>query len=99
VVPKACRRAELPIASFVRWAVWPALWPAIPAAAAVLAVRAVAPGLASVILGAAAGVLGYALAFLGVAVGGEDRRWYLARALDTFRGPRAARPRATAVAS
>jgi O-antigen/teichoic acid export membrane protein len=99
VVPKACRRAELPLGSFVRWAVWPALWPAIPAAAAVLAVRALVPGLPSVILGAAAGGLGYAVAFLGVAVGDEDRRWYVARALDTFRGPRAPRPRATAVAS
>jgi hypothetical protein len=36
----------------------------------------------------------YAAAFLGVAVGGDDRRWYVTRALGTFR-----RQRAPAVAS
>jgi O-antigen/teichoic acid export membrane protein len=77
LVPKACWRAGLPLTAFIRRAVWPALWPAIPTALLVLGVRTALPGLAAVLVGSAAGGLLYAALFLGLAVGDHDRRRYV----------------------
>ncbi|HVL68570.1 MAG TPA: oligosaccharide flippase family protein [Vicinamibacterales bacterium] len=81
--PAACRRVGLPVAIAVRRAVLPALWPALPAAAVLFALRgyvpATLPGL-FLEVGLASAV--YLALFIGVAVGPTDRALYLAKARE-----------------
>jgi O-antigen/teichoic acid export membrane protein len=85
LVPKACRRAELPLGSLARRAVWPSVWPALPAGLVVLGVRSALPGLASVLAAAAAGGIVYAVLFLALAIEHRDRRRYLRIVTAMFR--------------
>lgn len=87
VVPKACRRAHLPISTFIHRGVWPALWPAIPCAAVALAARFALSGLPAVLVGAAAGGAAYAAIFLVLAVERTERHRYVRIAADIFRRP------------
>jgi O-antigen/teichoic acid export membrane protein len=90
LIPKACRRARLPLFTFVREAVWPALWPAVPCALVVIAIRAALPGMPALIVGAPAGGVVYASVFLGLAVGRTERQRYIRISADIFRRPRLA---------
>jgi O-antigen/teichoic acid export membrane protein len=88
LIPKACRRAQLPLTTMIHRAIWPALWPAVPAALAVLAMRAaVSTGLVAVLAGSAAGGLVYAVTFLAFAVDESERQRYLRLATAIFRRP------------
>jgi len=89
-VPKACQRASLPVGSLLRHAVWPAIWPAVPTAFAVLAVRTVLTGIPAIAIGSAIGALLYAALFLGLAVGNRERQRYVRLATEVFRKPRLA---------
>ena len=88
--PAACRRVGLPIGVAVRRAVVPALWPVLPAAAALLAMRGWMPATVSgVLFEAGLAVLIYAAVFVGVAVGRQDRSLYLSKVREFLgRGPK-----------
>jgi O-antigen/teichoic acid export membrane protein len=76
-VPAACRRAEVPVSSFVRTAVWPTVWPMIPVGIALWMARGlvgsnlISCGVASVAAGFA-----YAVLVAVFAIDGETREWY-----------------------
>ena len=76
----ACRRVGMPVASFLRRAVWPAIWPA----AVVLGALAMMRDPRSVSLvgavaqGAACGLI-YVGVFVGLAIGREDRARYFGK--------------------
>jgi hypothetical protein len=80
----------LPVSVLVHRAVWPSLWPAVPAAAAAIAARALLPGLPAILAGSAAGGLVYVAAFLGWAIEPSERNRYVRIAATTFRRPRLA---------
>lgn len=89
--PAACRRVGLPIASALRHAIIPALWPALPAGALLWFTRDALPvSLLSVGAQAAAATALYLLLLVGLAVGSEDRRLYLSRLRELFRRRRGA---------
>lgn len=90
LVPKACRRADLPLGALVRHAVWPAIWPALPMALVVLAVRTALTGIPAILTGAATGMLVYGALFLGLAVADGERQRYVRLAVEIFRKPRLA---------
>lgn len=77
--PAACRRVGLTVAGALRYAVWPAAWPAVAAGAALAAVHRLTGGPLPVALaeGAAAALLYVGLFVL--AVGRRDRAHYTAR--------------------
>jgi O-antigen/teichoic acid export membrane protein len=78
--PAACRRVALPLGSAVRRAVVPALWPVLPAAAVLLAVREFVPAtISGVLFEAGLGVIVYVALFIGVAVGRTDRALYISK--------------------
>lgn len=84
--PAACRRVELPMTTAVRRAVFPALWPALPAGALLWFVRDTLPvSLLSVALQSAAAFALYLLVLVGVAVGRDDRQLYVSRLRELFR--------------
>jgi O-antigen/teichoic acid export membrane protein len=87
LIPKACRRADLPLATMIHRAIWPALWPAVPAAVAVLGARAAFTGLFAVLAGSAAGGLVYAVLFVAVAIDYSERQRYVRIATAVFRRP------------
>jgi Polysaccharide biosynthesis C-terminal domain len=88
VFPRACRVVGLPLLAVLRSAVWPAVWPALPAGAVVMALRQ--PFAASgevAAFAAAAGVLVYSVTFYRFAVPADERRWYSARITALLRRP------------
>jgi O-antigen/teichoic acid export membrane protein len=88
LIPKACRRVELPLSTMIHRAIWPALWPAVPAAVAVLAARLVfSTGIVAVLAGSAAGGLVYGVTFLALAVDESERQRYVRLAATVFRRP------------
>jgi O-antigen/teichoic acid export membrane protein len=84
-VPAACRRAELPVSSFVHASVWPTVWPMIPVAIALWMVREflgsslISCGLASVGAGFA-----YAVLVVVFAIDGETRDWYTRKLIALY---------------
>jgi O-antigen/teichoic acid export membrane protein len=79
-VPAACRRAELPLPTFLRTAVWPTLWPMVPVGLALVSLRGAAGAhLTSLGVTAVAAGLAYALLFVGLALGRDARDWYIAK--------------------
>jgi O-antigen/teichoic acid export membrane protein len=79
--PAACRRVNLPIETAIRFAVWPALWPAVVVGAALQGVKLVSSGtLAGVVAEAAfAGALYFAL--FALAIGRRARTEYATKML------------------
>jgi O-antigen/teichoic acid export membrane protein len=76
--PAACRRVDISVADAFRVAVWPALWPLVAMAAAVLPLRrALPPTIASVALTSAIGGVLYAVTFFALAVPRDERRMYV----------------------
>ncbi|HKG23370.1 MAG TPA: oligosaccharide flippase family protein [Blastocatellia bacterium] len=87
--PAACRRAGVSIGRALSEAVWPAAWPAsLMAAFLVVSSRFAGNSPVSIALqSVAAGVL-YAAIFLWLAIGREERLWYLAKSRQLLRRPR-----------
>jgi O-antigen/teichoic acid export membrane protein len=78
IFPTACRRIGLSVRSAVAAAVAPALWPALPAMALALGVRALTGnGLLPAASQAVIAVLSYGGIFFGLALGDRERDWYL----------------------
>lgn len=91
VFPSACRRVELPLSAAVRYAIWPALWPALPSCALLWAVRpAVGVRPALIVASAAMAGAAYAAIFLSLAIGRAERRWYFQKVRELLRRPRTA---------
>lgn len=89
--PAACRRAELPIGHALRQAVWPAVWPAALMAAFLMMTRSIAgTGSASIAIQAIIAGLLYATLFLRLAIGSQERRWYLNKVRQLLQKPRVA---------
>lgn len=84
--PAGCRRVELPLGRALTEAVWPALWPAAVMIAFVLATRPYVPAtLVAVGMEMAAACVIYAIVFVAFAIGGGERRFYLAKAAELLR--------------
>ena len=81
--PRACRRVGVTPSRALRQAVWPALWPAF---VMVLFLRLARPvggvSLAAVGVKLMLGALIYEAVFLGMAIGADERRWYLRKARE-----------------
>jgi hypothetical protein len=76
VFPLTCRVVGVTVADALRSAVWPAVWPVIPAGLLVAACRGWTtgtPGLAAV---AASAAVVYGAAFFFIALPAKERRWY-----------------------
>lgn len=87
--PAACRRAGVSVGRAVSEAVWPAVWPA-SLMAGFLAVSSRFAGGGPVSIAAqsvTAGLL-YAAMFLWLAIGREERLWYLTKMRQLLRRPR-----------
>ena len=79
--PAACRRVRLPLAHAVRYAIIPALWPAVASAALLWWARPyLPPSFAGLLLGSAAAYLLYLVLFLGVGIDGGERTFYWQKA-------------------
>lgn len=80
--PAGCRRVNLGVGDAFRAAVWPAVWPITAMALAIVPMRAVLPP-RLIAIGAAVmvGCIVYAATFVTLAVGDEDRRAYIEKAL------------------
>ena len=78
IFPTACRRVGVPLTRALRDALWPAVWPAPIAGAALIATRAQLPAtLPAVAMQLAAGAVLYYGLFLLVAIDETERREYL----------------------
>ncbi len=80
--PAACRRVELPIGRALRFAIWPAVWPAVVAGGTLMVVELTAPDTLLMIFaeGAMAALLYYAL--FALAIGRRDRTEYRTKLLE-----------------
>ncbi len=93
IFPAACRRADLPLASAWRTAVWPALWPAVPTAALVYGVvQSMHMHVAVIVASVAVAALLYAFLFLRFAVPPRERSWYQRQIMGLLRRPRILMP-------
>ncbi len=93
--PAACRRIELPIARAVRDVYWPTLWPAVlPCVMLFYARPWIGTSVWRIVVAAVVAGLMYAAVFLGVALGNEERRWYVDKVRSLIRRPRALLPAA-----
>ena len=79
VVPRACKRVNVPVRVFLMTAVWPSLWPAALALGGLAFVRGEAHSLLDCVLYGAVTASLYAVLFFGIAIGREDRRRYVAK--------------------
>ena len=89
VFPKACRVVGIPVWDAFRSAVWPAVWPAMPAGALLLLCRAWVGSAAvvlTVLVVTGAGVI-YLATFFLVAIPAEERRWYGSKLSALLRRP------------
>lgn len=81
--PAACRRVGLPVWRSLRQAVWPAAWPAVVMVGVMLAAKRLEPtGLVEVGLHLALGALVYFTLFAGLAIGTDERRFYVSKLRD-----------------
>lgn len=91
--PAACRRVALPLGVAFRRAVLPAVWPVIPGALVLYAIRDLVPAtLVGVVLEAGLVALIYVALFIGVAIGRQDRTLYAAKVRELFNRRRAPVP-------
>ena len=78
--PAACRRVGIPLRRPLMEAIWPALWPAVVMTALLRFGRRIPPtNLFEVALHLAVGGMVYMVLFVGVAIGAEERRFYLTK--------------------
>ncbi|MGH9349450.1 MAG: lipopolysaccharide biosynthesis protein [Vicinamibacterales bacterium] len=76
IFPAACRAVELSVPTAYRRIVWPAVWPALVAIAAVALTRHLIPlRLAAVLAHMAIGALAYAALFLTCGLERDERQW------------------------
>jgi hypothetical protein len=73
---------ELPVARALRFAGWPAVWPAAVVGLGLTAVEAVAPDTLLMIAAEAALAAALYYALFAIAIGDRDRREYRARILE-----------------
>lgn len=93
--PAACRRVGIPFRRPLMQAVWPALWPAIVMTVVLRVARRIPPtNLFEVALHLAMGGVVYLVLFVGMAIGAEERHFYLTK----IRGVLARQPRVPAAA-
>ena len=94
--PAACRRVGMSLRRPLMQAVWPALWPAVVMTALLraAAARVAPPNLFEVALYLGVGGVLYLVLFVGVAIGGEERRFYITK----LRGLMERQPRVQAAA-
>ena len=86
--PAACRRVDIRVAEMLHRAVWPAAWPAIPAAGLGIVLRESAGLNLVMVLGVAAvSIVVYLAVFARWGLDATQRRWYAAR-LASLRRPR-----------
>jgi O-antigen/teichoic acid export membrane protein len=91
VFPAACRVVEMPAGDAFRSAVWPAVWPALPSGAMLMACRGLIGTQTGVTLLAATGAaVIYVAIFFLLAIPGEERRWYSSKLSSLFRRPEVA---------
>jgi len=89
--PAACRRAGVSVWRALSEAVWPAVWPASLMAGFLFVSGPLAgSGPISIALQSVAAGLLYAAAFLWLAIGREERQWYLTKTRQLLRRPRVA---------
>jgi O-antigen/teichoic acid export membrane protein len=87
--PAACRRVNLPLTTALRFAVWPALWPAAVVAVALQGVKLLSTGTLIAVMGEAAFAAALYFALFALAIGRRDRTEYVSKALAIMgRGPR-----------
>ena len=78
--PAACRSVNIPVAQALARGVWPSTWPALCMAAFVVISRNfMTSGLTGVALESIGAGLFYLILFLFLAIGPEERNWYLAK--------------------
>jgi O-antigen/teichoic acid export membrane protein len=89
--PAACRRVGIPVTRALSEAVFPALWPAVVVGALLALTRDISSGtLLAVACHAAIGSVVYLALFFAVAIGRNDRAYYLAKASQLTRRRRLA---------
>jgi O-antigen/teichoic acid export membrane protein len=86
ILPRACRRVELPVRTVLRQAAWPATWPAVVMGAFVVLTRDVIghSGPLIVAQSLAAGVT-YTALFVLVAISRREREWYFGKLREMYR--------------
>jgi hypothetical protein len=88
-VPAACRRAELPVWTYVRTGVWPTIWPMAPVGVVLwmmrdgIGIHLWSVGSAAVVAGAA-----YAVIVVSLALDGKTRDWYIRKLTAVLRDTR-----------
>jgi len=88
VFPKACRVVGLSVWDAFRAAVWPAVWPALPSGALLVACRAWIGTATLLTLAAATGAgMIYVATFFLLAIPGDERRWYGSKLSSLLRRP------------
>ncbi len=88
VFPAACRCARLPLGRAFRTAVWPAVWPALPAAVVVSGGRMALPdGAVMIVLASLGGGVVYVVCFLAFALATDERQWYVRKVTEVMRAP------------
>jgi O-antigen/teichoic acid export membrane protein len=86
LLPAACRRVGLPIRSVLARAVWPAVWPAVPMFAWLIATRGqVPPRLLAVGADGAVGALIYFTLFIAFGLLPDERRYFTLKAIAWVR--------------
>jgi O-antigen/teichoic acid export membrane protein len=97
VFPAACRRVGVPLREAIARAIWPSAWPALVMAAAILALRHIAPPatLIQVAAEASIGVAVYLVVFAFFGLPEPERRLYWSKIRGIVRAPavRAPNPR------
>jgi O-antigen/teichoic acid export membrane protein len=89
--PAACRRVQMNKREALRIGVFPALWPAVVMAAFLAITRTVLSGnLVAIALQAIVGGFIYLGVFLMLAIGRDEREWYLTKAKRLLNRPRVA---------
>jgi O-antigen/teichoic acid export membrane protein len=87
IFPRTCRVLSLPRMRALRLIVWPALWPAVPVMAALVAARdLVPPRLVFVLPFVGIGALAYGAIFLRYGLDHEEREWMWSRLRSLRRG-------------
>jgi O-antigen/teichoic acid export membrane protein len=88
VFPKACRVVGLSVAHAFRSAMWPAIWPAFPAGALLVACRgAIGTSTALTALAAGCASLLYLVTFYRFAIPRTERQWYGSKISALLRRP------------
>jgi O-antigen/teichoic acid export membrane protein len=89
--PAACRRADISVRSALASGVWPAVWPVVPMIILLAVTRnLMGASLPAIAIQAIVAGSVYALVFLWLAIGRDERLWYLNKVKQMLRRPREA---------